>query len=391
MEQARVTSMDDISGFANLSDMLRERHPHLRVGRCDVDGEELLRSEWGGVRILWLYRGSGEVFLAEGHRTNEGDGAPLPEIYAPDQADEMLLRALDCIEKGRSTLAPSVRAPVASILSRRQGNLYIGHYGNELWKLEHAAEPWSSSHEVVDALRRLYGLCRSAGYSTKQLGSYEPIMAGDQLVLTESAPLAVRGTFSCLSMEYPRRTASHVPAVTRLRYLKDSSGGCNFDFDPFRRLPLTWSMDTPGSKGDGVNFVNSHVVNIAHETSPTHFHPSTPIGGGQPQNELYLVLDPRDYHLGTYGRDAKLLTFPDLHRLDRVEAHALSPGSFAYIPAGVGHRGLDVFVNVITIPGFKPHNEYYIDQEIRDAAHGAAPFNEDLTHLKNYDTLDALI
>lgn len=391
MQQVSVTSIEDASAFERLSATLTERHPHLRFGRCEVNGEELLRSEWGGVRILWLYRGRGEVFLAEGHHTHEGDGAPLPEVYAPDTADEALLDALDIIETGRPTLTPSVREPVAAILARRQGNVYIGHYGNELWKLEHATGPWSRSDEVNDALRRLYGLCRAAGYSTKQLGSYEPVMAGDQLVLTERAPLAVRGTFSCFSIENRGRTAPHVPPVTRLRYLKDSSGGCNFDFDPFRRLPLTWSMDAPGSIGDGVNFVNSHVVNIARETSPTHFHPPTPTGGGQAQDELYLVLDPEDYHLGTYGRDATLLTFPDLRRLDYVEAHNLSPGSFAYIPAGVGHRGLDVFVNVITIPGFKPHNEYYIDRDIQDATNGVAPFNEALTHLKNYDRLDALI
>ena len=41
-----------------------------------------------------------------------------------------------------------------------------------------------------------------------------------------------------------------------------------------------------------------------------------------------------------------------------------------YIPPGTGHRGLDVFVNVLTIPGFKPHNEYYLDRDIRDTTAG---------------------
>ena len=51
---------------------------------------------------------------------------------------------------------------------------------------------------------------------------------------------------------------------------------------------------------------------------------------------------------------------------------------FIYIPPGTGHRGLDVFVNVLTIPGFKPHNEYYIDRDIRDTTGGSVPYNENL-------------
>ena len=49
---------------------------------------------------------------------------------------------------------------------------------------------------------------------------------------------------------------------------------------------------------------------------------------------------------------------------------------FIYMPPSTGHRGLDVFVNVLTIPGFKPHNEYYIDRDIRDTAGGQALFRE---------------
>ncbi|MCY2954686.1 MAG: hypothetical protein NTU53_22370 [Planctomycetota bacterium] len=168
----------------------------------------------------------------------------------------------------------------------------------------------------------------------------------------------MRGRFQCLAIEQPARKASHISAVRRLRHLLDTAGGCNPDFDPFRRLPLTWYADYPGESADGVNFVNSHVVNIPKETSPTHFHPRTAVGGGLPQTEMYLVLDPQTYKLNTWGRQASLIVFPDLRELGRYELHNLEPGLFVYIPPGTGHRGLDVFVNVLTVPGFKPHNEY---------------------------------
>ena len=69
--------------------------------------------------------------------------------------------------------------------------------------------------------------------------------------------------------------------------------------------------------------------------------------------------------------------FPDLRDLRRYEQHSLAPGTFVYIPPGTGHRGLDVFVNVLTIPGFKPHNEYYLDREICDVAKGGIPLQRE--------------
>ena len=64
---------------------------------------------------------------------------------------------------------------------------------------------------------------------------------------------------------------------------------------------------------------------------------------------------------------------------------------FVYIPPGTGHRGLDVFVNVLTVPGFKPHNEYYLDRDIHDTTGGAVPFNENLLGAKNYARIEDLL
>jgi hypothetical protein len=103
------------------------------------------------------------------------------------------------------------------------------------------------------------------------------------------------------------------------------------------------------------------------------------------------VLDPQTYQLNTWGRTPSLITFPDLRDLGRYQQHALEPGMFVYMPPGTGHRGLDAFVNVLTIPGFKPHNEYYIDRDIRDQTGGKAPFNENLLGAKNYDRIEDLL
>ena len=136
-----------------------------------------------------------------------------------------------------------------------------------------------------------------------------------------------------------------------------------------------------------MNWVNSHVVNIPKETSPTHFHPPKP-AGGLAQREMYLTLDPQTYRLNTWGRSASIIFYPDLPDLSRYEQHALEPGMFLYMPPGTGHRGLDVFVNVLTLPGFKPHNEYYLDCDIHDLTGGKSPFNENLLNNKNYARLE---
>ena len=211
------------------------------------------------------------------------------------------------------------------------------------------------------------------------------------MIACGSEEIRVRGKFRCLTLEQADRTVSHISTTRRLRYLVDTAGGCSFDFDPFRRLPLTWYLDHPGQRGDGVNFANSHVVNIPQELSSTHFHPRQPQIGGLPQTEMYLVLDPQTRNLAVHGREASIILFPDLTDLHRYEQHPLSPGDLVYIPPGTGHRGLDVFVNVLTIPGFKPHNEFYIDQDIRDRASGNSPYNENGLARRNYDRLEDLL
>lgn len=377
--------MDDAVGFTRVREELRAIHPELIFDRFDLaDSETELRAAHGGVRVFWIYRGEGEVFLPDGYRTKEGDGNGLPDCYEPDAMGPALADSIEALERGFDRVRTDAQPAIRAILDRNAGPTLIGDFANDLWKLEHVSRPWSEDPAVETTIENLWLLCSHTGYSTKRGASFERIMEGDQLAVAGDESLCVRGSFACLSIEKPGATARTVPSAMRLRYLCDSSGGCNFDFDPFRRLPLTWQMQRPGDTGDGANFANSHVVNIAKETSPSHFHPPIATGGGKAQHEIYLVLDPAAYGLSTHGRRAQLYTWPDLNQPDRMTAYDVAPGDFIHIPPGVGHRGIDVFVNVITVPGFKPHNEYYIDADLRDSGNGV-PFNDALVHLKNYD------
>ena len=53
------------------------------------------------MRVFWIYRGQGEVFLPRGYRTQEGDGEPLPADYKPDCVDPAFADALRLLKTAR--------------------------------------------------------------------------------------------------------------------------------------------------------------------------------------------------------------------------------------------------------------------------------------------------
>ena len=76
------------------------------------------------------------------------------------------------------------------------------------------------------------------------------------------------------------------------------------------------------------------------------------------------------------GPGARLYTFPTIGAWSDYEVTDLTPGTIALIPAGTGHRGCDVFAHIVTVPGFKPGNELYLDRgDPRWHGRGAAPHN----------------
>ena len=239
--------LDKAEAFNELCRHLEMSVEGLQFDRLEVTGEEtVLRPATGGMKVFWIYSGEGDVFLPAGHRTKEGDGHALPPEYRAEAMDAALAERLALLERALSTVRAEAQSPVQAILARRRDGAYVGDFANDLWKLEHAPRPWSDDEEVDGAISFLFGVYRECGHSVKNSSSYERVMAGDQLVVAGDEYLRVRGRFSCVTVEQAGRVESHVPAVMRLRYLRDSSGGCNFDFDPFRRLPLTWYMNLPG-------------------------------------------------------------------------------------------------------------------------------------------------
>ena len=379
-----------------IKDRLEQDHPFLRISRVEVQEETLLKTECGGQRFFCLSHGQGEVFLPAGYRTQEGDGVVLPsEDYRPDPIDPDFKVLLETIAAGRATLSsPKALPPVDAILKRRSpcGEYFRGDISGELWRLlEQVPRPWSADPQVETTLGRLFTCYRKQGFSTKIDDSWEMVMPGDQLLVCSEEELRVRGRFTCFSLENTEQNQPHVSKVRRLRYLLDTAGGCSPGFDPFRRLPITWFPNDLGEEGDGLNFFNNHVVNIPAENSPTHFHPAIPVGGGLAQTEFYLVLDPSEYQLATAGEEPSIILYPNLADLSQHEIHRLKPGMFVYIPPGVGHRGLNVFAMIMTIPGFKPGNELYLDYDINEQTAGLAPYNVNHLKSKNYESLEKFL
>ena len=369
----------------------------LGQGTLTRGDETMLRPAHGGVRYCWLFAGDGEVWLPAGFRTQEGDGSPMPSDYLPDPLPREAVDALATVADALATgvPVPAVQAPVEALLARwqRQPTRFVGDIAGEVWRLLESGIPpqaWLPG-AAGDALRWLAAQAPTLGWSTKQMASWEPITAGDQLVVTAERPARVRGPVRYWWIEDLQRDRTPTPTARRLRYLQDTAGGCAPGFDAFRRLPLTWAAapesihhegasaaDAAGPAGgnqDSQNRTNCHVLNIAAELSRTHYHPQAVIGGGQAQFEIYFAVDPSGWKLGTAGRPGRLYTFPDIGRWSTCETTALLPGTIALIPPDTGHRGCDAFVQIVTVPGFKPGNELYLDRLIRDATDGTAPHN----------------
>lgn len=382
-----VGRVDDPPSWAAAVQAFDEWNPGYTLGQGAVDGtaEALLTATPGAVRYCWLFDGRGEAWLPAGYRTQEGDGVGLPPAYRPDPLAPEVRDALATLRAALVTadgaIPEGVRVPLAAIMERwRQSAAFVGNVDGEVWRLLEsgiAPERWLDGPPGA-ALRWLTARTDTLGWSTKQAGSWEPVGVGDQLVVSAEAPLRLRGSLRYWWIEDLDPTDRPEAAVRRLRYLKDTAGGCAPGFDAFRRLPLTWhaGLGAAGpASADGLNRVNCHALHIGAELSRTHYHPQEPIGGGQPQFELYFALDPAQWRLGTAGRAARLYTFPAIGDWSRYEVTDLTPGTIALIPAGTGHRGCDVFAHIVTLPGFKPGNELYLDRAIRDGTAGAAPHN----------------
>lgn len=366
MGNITIGHIDDQASLEPVYAEFEAMNPEFKMGTGNFDSEDgVLFSEYGGVRHIWIHEGTGEVYLTAGYRTKEGDGEKLPEVYITDEVDVDILEALQLLTANLDSVHEQIKQPANAIIDRLSGKTLAGDIAGDIWLMVESgldSSEWSTRSDVREALLFLSEEYSRVGWSTKEVNSFEPIQPGDQITVTGDEEIRVKGKFRYWWIENLEGILTHISTARRLRYLKDTAGGCNFAFDAFRRLPLTWYVNTGTEDNtDGINTVNSHIVNIAAETSKAHYHPAIPIGGGKPQSEMYFVLEPAVYSLNTYGRKSYLWAFPDVDDLSISEKVSLSPGSVVYIPPGTGHRGIDAFVNVITLPGFKPRNEIYFE------------------------------
>jgi hypothetical protein len=373
------------------------------------------------VRYGWLATGDAEAFLPAGYWTQEGDGRALPETYEPDVLDEAAGAQLDLLERALAVggVDERVRPVIDGICRRRVAERFRGDIAGDVWTLLEsglAPREWVAHPAARQALAWLVERFQQVGWSTKRTGSWEPVWCGDLLVATRDQPLHVRGRGLVWWIDDADAATHETARVRRLRFLRDTAGGCSPGFDEFRRLALTWrptaaqraavtteltyssmpshgydrvtnGLARPGTNGarphgglaeaevDHPNRVNSHVLHIEAAQSRTHYHPVVPVGDGRPQSEFYFGLDPGAYRLhAPAGATPRLFTFPRSGDWSRYDSWDVEPGVAVFIPPGTGHRGVDAFVNVVTIPGFKPGNEIYVDRLIAESGSGA-PFN----------------
>jgi hypothetical protein len=357
-----VAHIDDPPSLAGFARLFEEGNPGYRLG-CRAQHGEAPWQAAAGSRVAWIQDGRGEVFVPKGYRTKEGDGAPLPPEYRPEPAPEEWLKAVRYAATRVDKFQGDVQTAIRSICSRLHGNIYVGDAANDLWAwIEYdGVAPDPQFAAFINLFERVYD---QVGFSTKTTSGWEAVQPGDQILVGEQ-PLRVRGDFRYWFIDTPR-PLQHISALRRLRYLKDTAGGCNFQFDAFRRMSMTYYAKRGVTKDnpDGVNQANSHFVNIANETSRAHYHPSKAVGGGKPQCEMYFVADPAVYGLSMYGRKAGLTLWPQVETTN-TDMHEsvylpLRIGSAVYITPGTGHRGIDVFSNIVTLPGFKPKNQVFI-------------------------------
>lgn len=363
MLQPVVGQIAEPKSLAPLFEAVAALYPEMHMGTGVVDGEECeLGSAWGGVRYFWLESGEGSAWLPRGYRTKEGDGRALPpNLYAPDPLQRVTQQALAVLQESLDAVAPPIRPAASAILSRFDGRAFRGEIAGDLWQAYAAVpevEAWAPPGPAREALLHLLDVYRVIGWSTKREEGFEPFRAGDQLAVSGEALLRVRGRFRYWWLEDTAQRTTHVSTTRRLPFLKNVPGGCNSAPNAFRRLLLSWHVETGSpDEPDGINRVNAHMVYIAAGQSRPHYHPAEPVGGGLPQTELYLAPDPLYQGLETADRRPALQLFPDVDDPDHFTTVALAPGSTVLIPPGVGHRAIDALVNVVAVPGFKPRNE----------------------------------
>ena len=361
MPQVVIGHTDDLKSLEPIYDSFHDAHPELKIGYEEFEGEGEFTAQHEGIRFIWIEQGEGEVYLDVGYRTQEGDGEKLPDCYTSEKVDTENLPILQAIAENLDTLHPKVLLHVESILSRFDGEITTGDISNEIRLMVETGidqVDWTSRPKVRRSFELLLENYSQMGWSTKQEGSFEPIKVGDQLTVTTDEPVRVRGKFRYWWIEDTSIFMTHVTTVRRLNYIKNASTKPS----EFLGLTMPWLCYTETEdKLDGVNSVNNHVFHITDQNSQTHYHPSEAIGGGKPQHEIHIALEPNALGIEIQKHDSYIDIFPEVEDLTVHQKIELSPGTVVYIPPATGHRTVNAVVSVLGIPGFKLNNTILLD------------------------------
>ena len=361
MPQVVIGHTDDLKSREPIYDSFHDAHPELKIGYEEFEGEGEFTAQHEGIRFIWIEQGEGEVYLDVGYRTQEGDGEKLPDCYTSEKVDTENLPILQAIAENLDTLHPKVLLHVESILSRFDGEITTGDISNEIRLMVETGidqVDWTSRPKVRRSFELLLENYSQMGWSTKQEGSFEPIKVGDQLTVTTDEPVRVRGKFRYWWIEDTSIFMTHVTTVRRLNYIKNAATKPS----EFLGLAMPWLCYTETEdKLDGVNSVNNHVFHITDQNSQTHYHPSEAIGGGKPQHEIHIALEPNALGIEIQKHDSYIDIFPEVEDLTVHQKIELSPGTVVYIPPATGHRTVNAVVSVLGIPGFKLNNTILLD------------------------------
>ena len=361
MPQVVIGHTDDLKSLEPIYDSFHDAHPELKIGYEEFEGEGEFTAQHEGIRFIWIEQGEGEVYLDVGYRTQEGDGEKLPDCYTSEKVDTENLPILQAIAENLDTLHPKVLLHVESILSRFDGEITTGDISNEIRLMVETGIDqfdWTSRPKVRRSFELLLENYSQMGWSTKQEGSFEPIKVGDQLTVTTDEPVRVRGKFRYWWIEDTSIFMTHVSTVRRLNYIKNAATKPS----EFLGLAMPWLCYTETEdKLDGVNSVNNHVFHITDQNSQTHYHPSEAIGGGKPQHEIHIALEPNALGIEIQKHDSYIDIFPEVEDLTVHQKIELSPGTVVYIPPATGHRTVNAVVSVLGIPGFKLNNTILLD------------------------------
>ena len=86
MGQIRICHLDDAREFLPLREFFEHDNPGLKLDLVSIEGEAELASGQGGMRVFWIYRGKGEVFLAHDTVPRRVMANRCPTIIGPTRS-----------------------------------------------------------------------------------------------------------------------------------------------------------------------------------------------------------------------------------------------------------------------------------------------------------------